>query len=99
MAYLPHEHDDFAAECAAHVQDSLAARSATVAGHQVVGAFPVSEDMILSVTKGVIEAAAKSYGDMFVNLILTQKPLITKVIGDASLSALDKLIHGLQGVN
>jgi hypothetical protein len=55
--------------------------------------------MIFAITKGVIEAAAKSYGDMFVNLVLTQKGTITKVLGNASLAALDKLIHGLQGVN
>jgi hypothetical protein len=100
MAYLPpHDLDQLHAETITQVQDTLDTRGQTVAGHAVVGAFPISPDMIFAVTKGVIEAAAKSYGDMFVDLVLTQKPLITKVLGDASLAALDKLIHGLQGVS
>lgn len=64
----------------------------------VVGAaLPISADMVLVVAKGLLEAVATNYGDAAADLILSQKDIITKVIGPASLEALDKVIHGLQG--
>lgn len=60
-------------------------------------AFPISPDMLLAVTKGLIEAVAINYGDAAVDMVLSQKDLITKVVGPAALESLDKVLHGLQG--
>jgi hypothetical protein len=96
---MPYDCDSLCSEIAPEVSEQLIRRVSFSPSPGVVGAMPISQDVIFAVVKGVTEAAAKSYGDTFANLVLTQKDLIKKVIGDASLAALDKVIHGLQGAN
>lgn len=72
-------------------------RPAVSATPGVVGAaFPFSEDVALSVVKGLLDALATNFGGQFTDLVLTQRDRIRKVVGPIALKSLDELIHGLQ---
>lgn len=63
----------------------------------VVGAaFPISEDVVLAVVKGLVEGLATNFGDQFSDMVLTQRDRIRSVVGPIALKTLDELIHELQ---
>ena len=101
VSNAPAELRELAPELETYVSDGLAARHAArhpgLSGAESIVSFPGSAELIAILVKSALETAASTYGDAVVDLVLTQREQITKLIGDSVLDKAERLIEGLRG--